>query len=132
MSPPERALMLSCDEKSQIQALGRTQPGLPMKHARRHRGARLQAQWHDDPQQRRAALHPGVQDLPQRQVGRGDEGTQGRDGRVHPAGRDRCSRTFDDEIAGAVSGRGRAACSGLIRHRAVATRSARAGARTGH
>ena len=26
--------MLSCDEKSQIQALNRTQPGLPMKRGR--------------------------------------------------------------------------------------------------
>lgn len=34
MSPPERALVLSCDEKSQIQALNRTQPGLPMKRGR--------------------------------------------------------------------------------------------------
>ena len=31
MNPPEHALVLSCDEKSQIQALNRTQPGLPMK-----------------------------------------------------------------------------------------------------
>lgn len=31
MSPPERAVVLSCDEKSQIQALDRTQPGLPIK-----------------------------------------------------------------------------------------------------
>ena len=30
-SPPEHALVLCCDEKSQIQALDRTQPGLPMK-----------------------------------------------------------------------------------------------------
>ena len=34
LNPPERALVLSCDEKSQIQALGRTQPGLPMKAGR--------------------------------------------------------------------------------------------------
>jgi transposase len=34
MNPPERALVLSCDEKSQIQALNRTQPGLPMKRGR--------------------------------------------------------------------------------------------------
>ena len=34
MNPPERALALSCDEKSQIQALNRTQPGLPMKRGR--------------------------------------------------------------------------------------------------
>ena len=31
MNPPEHALVLSCDEKSQIQALDRTQPGLPLK-----------------------------------------------------------------------------------------------------
>jgi transposase len=34
MNPPEHALVLSCDEKSQIQALNRTQPGLPMKAGR--------------------------------------------------------------------------------------------------
>lgn len=37
LSPPENALVLSVDEKSQIQALDRTQPMLPLKpnHARR-------------------------------------------------------------------------------------------------
>jgi transposase len=34
LNPPERALVLSLDEKSQIQALDRTQPGLPMKKGR--------------------------------------------------------------------------------------------------
>jgi transposase len=34
LDPPERALVLSVDEKSQIQALDRTQPGLPMKKGR--------------------------------------------------------------------------------------------------
>src|SRR5450432_1929806 len=34
LNPPERALVLSVDEKSQIQALDRTQPGLPMKKGR--------------------------------------------------------------------------------------------------
>jgi transposase len=34
MSPPEHALVLCCDEKSQVQALDRTQPGLPMKRGR--------------------------------------------------------------------------------------------------
>lgn len=34
LNPPERALVLCCDEKSQIQALNRTQPGLPMKKGR--------------------------------------------------------------------------------------------------
>jgi hypothetical protein len=34
LNPPDKALVLSCDEKSQIQALNRTQPGLPMKRGR--------------------------------------------------------------------------------------------------
>ena len=34
LSPPENAIVLSCDEKSQMQALDRTQPGLPMKRGR--------------------------------------------------------------------------------------------------
>jgi len=34
VSPPEHAVVLSIDEKSQIQALDRTQPGLPMKKGR--------------------------------------------------------------------------------------------------
>ena len=34
LDPPEHALVLALDEKSQIQALDRTQPGLPMKKGR--------------------------------------------------------------------------------------------------
>ncbi len=34
LSPPDNAIVLSCDEKSQIQALDRTQPGLPLKKGR--------------------------------------------------------------------------------------------------
>jgi transposase len=34
LNPPDKALVLSVDEKSQIQALDRTQPGLPMKKGR--------------------------------------------------------------------------------------------------
>lgn len=34
MNPPENALVFSVDEKSQIQALDRTQPGLPIKKGR--------------------------------------------------------------------------------------------------
>jgi len=30
LNPPERSLVLCCDEKSQCQALARTQPGLPL------------------------------------------------------------------------------------------------------
>lgn len=41
LNPPEHALVLSLDEKSQIQALDRTQPGLPLKRGR------LQTMTHD-------------------------------------------------------------------------------------
>ncbi len=34
VNPPERAIVFSFDEKSQIQALDRTQPGLPLKKGR--------------------------------------------------------------------------------------------------
>jgi len=34
LNPPQHAIVLSVDEKSQIQALDRTQPGLPMKKGR--------------------------------------------------------------------------------------------------
>ncbi len=34
LNPPEHALVLSVDEKTQIQALDRTQPGLPLKRGR--------------------------------------------------------------------------------------------------
>ncbi len=34
LNPPDRALVLCVDEKSQIQALNRTQPGLPLKKGR--------------------------------------------------------------------------------------------------
>ena len=42
VDPPEHALVLAVDEKSQIQALDRTQPGLPMKQGR------LGTMTHDD------------------------------------------------------------------------------------
>lgn len=34
LSPPEHAIVLCCDEKSQVQALDRIQPGLPLKKGR--------------------------------------------------------------------------------------------------
>lgn len=34
LNPPEHAVVFACDEKSQIQALDRTQPGLPLKKGR--------------------------------------------------------------------------------------------------
>ena len=49
LNPPEHALVLCADEKSQIQALDRTQPGLPMQQGPvRDDDARLQAQRDDD------------------------------------------------------------------------------------
>jgi len=33
LDPSEKAIVFSVDEKSQVQALDRTQPGLPMKKA---------------------------------------------------------------------------------------------------
>ena len=47
MNPPDKALVLCLDEKSQIQALDRTQPGLPLKKRPvRYHDTRLQTQWH--------------------------------------------------------------------------------------
>jgi hypothetical protein len=34
LDPPDKAVVFSVDEKSQIQALDRTQPGLPLKKGR--------------------------------------------------------------------------------------------------
>jgi hypothetical protein len=39
MHPPAHAVVLSIDEKSQIQALDRTQPGLPIKPGTRGGGS---------------------------------------------------------------------------------------------
>ena len=48
--PPERAVVFAFDEKSRIQALDRTQPGLPMEEGPvRHNDARLQAPRDDNP-----------------------------------------------------------------------------------
>ena len=48
MDPPDNEVVFSFDEKSSIQALDRTQPGLPLKKGRcgtvTHR---LQASWND-------------------------------------------------------------------------------------
>ena len=53
IDPPAHAVVLSLDEKSQIQALDRTQPGLPMKKGRAgDHDPRLQAPWHDHPVRR--------------------------------------------------------------------------------
>ena len=48
VDPPAHAIVLSVDEKSQIQAFDRTQPGLPMKKGRAGTITHVQASWHDD------------------------------------------------------------------------------------
>jgi|SRR5665213_45987 len=61
LDPPDKALVLSVDEKSQIQALDRTQPGLPIKKGRTGTMTRLQTQWDDHavcrPQRRHRPRH---------------------------------------------------------------------------
>ena len=47
--PAEHAIVLSVDEKAQIQALDRTQPGLPLNPQGRDHDPRLQAPWHHHP-----------------------------------------------------------------------------------
>ena len=50
LDPPERAVVFSFDEKTQVQALDRTQASLPMRPGRAgHDDARLQAQRDDGP-----------------------------------------------------------------------------------
>ena len=49
LNPPDQAVVLCMDEKSQIQALDRTQPGLPIEAGPlRHHDPRLQAARNDD------------------------------------------------------------------------------------
>lgn len=49
LDPPDNAIVLCVDEKSQIQALNRTAPILPLRPGLPGEGdARLPAQWHDD------------------------------------------------------------------------------------
>ena len=55
MNPPRHAAVVSIDEKSQIHALDRTQPGLPLKlggNAEQPSRCRLQTPRHDDPVRR--------------------------------------------------------------------------------
>ena len=48
LSPAERAVVLCVDEKSQVQALDRTQPLLPMRPGQSETAhPRLQAEWND-------------------------------------------------------------------------------------
>jgi hypothetical protein len=49
LDPPDKAVVLCVDEKSQFQALDRAQPGLPMKKGRAQTMTHdYKTQWHDD------------------------------------------------------------------------------------
>jgi hypothetical protein len=48
VDPPAQTVVLSVDEKSQIEALDRTQPSLPMKKGRAGTMTLLQTPWNDD------------------------------------------------------------------------------------
>src|SRR6202023_1246425 len=64
LNPPEHALVLSLDEKSQIQALDRTQPGLPMKKGR---GATMT---HDDKRHGTTTMFAALDILEGKVIGR--------------------------------------------------------------
>lgn len=64
MSLPEHALVLCCDEKSQVQALDRTQPGLPLK-----RGC-AQTMTHDDKRHGTTTLFAALNVLDGQVIGR--------------------------------------------------------------
>src|SRR6266550_178396 len=72
LNPPVRAVVFSFDEKTQCQALDRTQPSLPLKAgAGRHDDPRLQAQRHDRPVRGDEPCHrPGAHRVPQDPQGR--------------------------------------------------------------
>jgi transposase len=64
VDPPAHAVVLSIDEKSQIQALDRTQPGLPMKPGR------LGTMTHDDKRHGTTTLFAALNVLDGRVIGR--------------------------------------------------------------
>jgi hypothetical protein len=66
LDPPDRALVLSVDEKSQIQALDRTQPRLPLKKAGQALRRPRREGGHCHRSLRQAAPPPGVHPLPRR------------------------------------------------------------------
>jgi len=64
LNPPEHAVVLASDEKSQIQALDRTQPGLPLKRGR------LQTMTHDYKRNGTTTLFAALNTLNGRVIGR--------------------------------------------------------------
>ena len=71
MSPPDHAVVLSVDEKTQIQALDRTQPGLPLSPSR------IGSRTHDYKRNGTAALYAAFNTLTGKVIGKVTDRTNG-------------------------------------------------------
>ena len=87
MNPPENAIVLSVDEKTQIQALDRTQPGLPLSPSR------IGSRTHDYKRHGTASLYAAFNTLTGKVIGKVADSTNSKgflsflklvDRRVHP------------------------------------------------
>ena len=73
MSPPDNAVVLSVDEKTQIQALDRTQPGLPLSPSR------IGSRTHDYKRNGTAALYAAFNTLTGNVIGKVTDKTNGKE-----------------------------------------------------
>ncbi len=119
LNPPTQALVLCVDEKSQIQALDRTQPALPMMpgaagtaHARlpapRHDHAVRRARYRDRRSHRRTASPPSQQRVPE--VPAFHRGERARDTR-HASGDGQLRHTQDRARASLVGSSSALSCA---------------------
>src|SRR5256884_2856931 len=77
LNPPQKGIVLCVDEKSQIQALDRTQPGLPLKKGR------CGTMTHDDKRNGTATLFAALNVLDGKVIGRSEEHTSELQSRLH-------------------------------------------------
>lgn len=73
MDPPDNAVILSVDEKTQIQALDRTQPGLPLNPSR------IGSRTHDYKRNGTASLYAAFTTLTGKVIGKVAERTNSKD-----------------------------------------------------
>ncbi len=73
MSPPDNAVVLSVDEKTQIQALDRTQPGLPLNPSR------IGSRTHDYKRNGTAALYAAFNTLTGKVIGKVTDKSNGKE-----------------------------------------------------
>ena len=73
MNPPDNAVVLSVDEKTQIQALDRTQPGLPLNPSR------IGSRTHDYKRNGTAALYAAFNTLTGKVIGKVTDKTNGKE-----------------------------------------------------